>query len=219
MVIYISNLIITMMIAMVFSKKKINKWVSIVLVTIPLVIVSGLRWRVGTDFGTYYATFGEIPNYKFGLFFSEVYSNFIPYERGFSILIWTIGIINKNPQFIMFITSLINIGIVIYTLKKYSDNFSLSIYLYITTMIYYSAFNGIRQWIASVFIFLAYKYLVTRNFKKYLIFIIIASTIHVSALIMIPMYFISNFKPFKKRYNCNYYFIYNSIIFINTNIS
>ncbi len=197
--IYISNLIITMIIAIIFNKKKINKWVTIILVTIPLVCVSGFRWRVGTDFAVYYNFFNEIPNYSLGFLLSSQYSDFIPFERGFSVLIWIIGVINKNPQFIVFITSLINVTCVVYSLKKYSNFFSLSIYLYITTMMYYSAFNGIRQWIASVIIFLAFKYVVDRNFKRYLIFVLIASLIHISALIMIPVYFIVNFKPFSKQ--------------------
>ena len=199
MAIYISNLIITTIIAIIFNRKKFNKWWAIILVTIPLVCVAGFRWKVGTDFGTYYSTFEEIPYYKLSFLFGSTYSDFIPYERGFSVLIWLIGIINKNPQFIVFITSLINIVLVVYTLKNYSEHFGLSIYLYITTMIYYSAFNGIRQWIASVIIFLALKYVFERNFKKYLIFVIIAGTIHISALIMIPVYFIVAFKPFGKK--------------------
>ena len=199
MAIYISNLILTTILAIIFNRKKMNKWWAIIFVTIPLVCIAGFRWKVGTDFGTYYATFEQIPNYTFSFLFGNTYSDFIPYERGFSVLIWLIGVINKNPQFIIFITSLINIGLVVYTLKKYSEHFGLSIYLYITTMIYYSAFNGIRQWIASVIIFLALKYIFQRNFKKYLIFVIIASTIHISALIMIPVYFIVAFKPFGKK--------------------
>lgn len=199
MIVYISNLIITTIIAIIFNKKKINKWITVILVTVPLVCVSGFRWRVGTDFGNYYTTFSEIQNYSLGFLFSSSYSDFISFERGFSILIWFIGIINKNPQFIMFITSLINVGCVVYALKKYSSCFSLSIYLYITTIIYYSAFNAIRQWMASIIIFLAFKYVIERDFKKYFIFVIIASTIHISALIMIPVYFIVNFKPFGKK--------------------
>ena len=129
-----------------------------------------------------------------------MYSKVIPYEWGFSILIWGIGIINKNPQFIMFIMSCINIIPVVIMLKNKSNNFVISIYLYITMMLYYSAFNGIRQWIASVLLFCSLKYVIRKNLKKYIICVIIATTIHISALIMLPVYFIVNFKPFGKKF-------------------
>lgn len=199
MPIYISGLVITVILASVLNRLKANKWVTITLVSIPLVCIAGVRWKVGTDFVTYYSTFTEIPNYSLSFIFGSTYSDFIPFERGFSLLVWLIGVINKNPQFIIFITSLINVVTVVVALRKYSHNFSLSIYLYITSMIYFSAFNGIRQWIASVIIFIAFKYLVNRNLKKYVIFVLIASMIHISSLIMIPVYFIVNFKPFGKK--------------------
>ena len=199
MYIYIAGLAITVILATTLNRIKAKKWLTIILVSIPLVSIAGFRWKVGTDFGTYYSTFTEIPNYSLSFIFESAYSDFIPFERGFSVLIWLIGVINKNPQFIIFITSLINVVIVVVALKKYSNNFPLSIYLYVTSMIYYSAFNGIRQWIASVIIFIAFKYLVNRDLKKYLIFVLIASMIHISSLIMIPVYFIVNFKPFGKK--------------------
>lgn len=199
MPIYIAGLAMTVILATTLNRLKANKWLTIIIVSIPLVCIAGFRWRVGTDFGTYYSTFIEIPNYSLSFIFGSTYSDFIPFERGFSVLVWLIGIINKNPQFIIFITSLINVVFVVIALKKYSSNFPLSIYLYITSMVYFSAFNGIRQWIASVIIFIAFQYLVNRNIKRYLIFILIASTIHISSLIMIPVYFIVNFKPFGKK--------------------
>lgn len=199
MLIYISELAVTVILASVLNRLKASKWLTVILVSIPLVCIAGFRWKVGTDFVTYYSTFTEIPNYSLSFLFGKTYSDFIPYERGFSLLVWIIGLINKNPQFIIFITSLINVVIVVVALKKYSRNFSLSIYLYVTSMIYFSTFNGIRQWIASVIIFIAFKYLINRDLKKYLIFVLITSMIHISSLIMIPVYFIVNFKPFGKK--------------------
>lgn len=199
MEVYLLNLFITFAISIIIEKKKISKWLSVLLVSISLVCVSGFRYKVGTDFGTYYWGFKEIPKLSFDYLLGNSYRDFIPFERGFSILIWILGHINNNPQFIVFITSGINIVLIITVLRKYSDNFTLSTYLYITTMVYYSAFNGIRQWIASAILFCGIKYLIEKDFKKYIMVILLASTIHISSLIMIVVYFIAQFKPFEKK--------------------
>ena len=199
MIIYLINFIFAVAIAIICDKMKINKVISVILICIPLVCVAGFRYKVGTDFNVYYWGFNSIPKMSLNFLLGNNYSDFIPFERGFSILIWLIACINKNPQFIVFVTSAINIVLIISILRKYSKNYTLSIYLYITSMLYYSAFNGIRQWIASAVLFCGIKYLIERDFKKYILFILIASTIHISALIMIPVYFIANFKPFGKN--------------------
>lgn len=67
-------------------------------------------------------------------------------------------------------------------------------------MVYFSAFNGMRQWIASIILFWAIKYIWNDNFIKYFICVILASTIHISALIMIPVYFIVKERPFGRKY-------------------
>ena len=131
--------------------------------------------------------------------FSSTYSDIAVFERGFSILVWLISKLFNNPQFIIFIISVINIGLIVSTLKKYSESFPLSIYLFITTTLYYSAFNVMRQWIASAFLFWAIRYIINGNWKKYFLCVLIASTIHTSALIMIPFYFIAKSKPFGKK--------------------
>ena len=199
MLVYIVNLIIVTLIAILTRKKKFNKWLSVILVIIPLVCVEGFRNKVGTDFWEYYDMFKIVPNYKLSFIFDFTGNQIGQVEKGFIFLIWLIGKVNSNPQFIVFITSLINVFFVVYTLKKYSESFPFSIYLYITTMMYYSAFNGIRQWIASVFLFWAIKYIIEGKWKKYLFCIFIASTIHISSLIMLPIYWITRSKPFGEK--------------------
>lgn len=197
MCIYLIVLILVVALS-ALAEKKTNILYSIV-VAIPLIIVSGIRWNVGTDFGTYYYTFNKILSFPFSILISNSYGDFIPFERGFSILVWIIGVISKEPQVVIFFISVFNVGMVIYCLKKYSKSFTLSVYLYITMMVYFSAFNGMRQWIASIILFWAIKYIWNDNFIKYFICVILASTIHISALIMIPVYFIVKERPFGRK--------------------
>lgn len=200
--VYISSLFLVSIIAYFTSKKKINKWIIISLVSIPLVLVCVCRWNVGTDFPNYYYLFQKIQTYPLATFFSFEFNSIELMERGFCIIIWLLGKINSNSQFLIGVVGSINIIVMIYVLKKYSKNFTLSVYLYITSMVYFTAFNGIRQSLASTLLFLCLKFVINRNFKKYLICVILISFIHISALIMIPVYFLVNSKPFGKKMFC-----------------
>lgn len=181
------------------TKNKVYQTLLLITILVSLVSVSGFRWKVGTDFPIYYSFFSWFPDANFSIFFSETYESLIPYERGFSMLVWLIGLINKDPQFIMFILATLTIVPIVITIKKYSISFSLSIFLYITTMSYYSSFNGIRQWIASMILFVALKYVYERQIYKYLIVVCLATFVHSSAIIFIGVYFFVNLKAWSKR--------------------
>lgn len=173
--------------------KKYNK-VFIIIATLSLIIVSGFRYKSGTDFPTYTQIFEITANSKGPIDLKE------STDVGFTIFCKILSSISKDPQ-IMFLGASIIINILIVCiLAKYSKRFELSMWLYITTFVYYSTFNGLRQWMAAAIIFTGAKYLIEeRNFKKYLLIVLFASLLHASAMVMIPVYFIINSKTFSMR--------------------
>ncbi|MCP3761404.1 EpsG family protein [Domibacillus sp. A3M-37] len=156
-----------------------------------LILVSGLRFDVGTDYYTYMGLYENI--------FPNITNPLSESEPGFVILCKILYKISTNSQMMFFVTAVITNICVVLTLRKYSNMFELSMYLYITTFTFYSAFNGLRQYMAAAIIFLGLKYLIERKAIKYLATILIASSFHTSALIMIPVYFLVNYKPLSKR--------------------
>ena len=68
--------------------------------------------------------------------------------------------------------------------------FELSLYVYITYGMYLTSMNGIRQFLAAAIFFAATKYIFNGNWKKYMVLVLFASTIHQTALILIPIYFL-----------------------------
>jgi transmembrane protein EpsG len=98
----------------------------------------------------------------------------------------------EYTSFIM-MSAIVTIIPFILVFYNYSVDYSLAIYLFFTMGIYVSTMNGIRQYIATGIILLGTKYLFTpkrSDFWKLLILILVASLIHDSALIMIPIYFL-----------------------------
>ena len=71
MIVYIINLIFVTIFAIFSSKKIKTNWISVILVSLPLICVSGFRYGVGTDFYTYYNSFKIISQYKLDFLFSS----------------------------------------------------------------------------------------------------------------------------------------------------
>lgn len=75
-------------------------------------------------------------------------------------------------------------------MRKYSTNYVLSLFIYITFGFYTALFNPVRQMIAVSICVFAIKYLLEKKIVKYFIIIALASTFHISAWVMLPMYFV-----------------------------
>ena len=106
--------------------------------------------------------------------------------------------ISDDPQLLIFTTALITNVLIVITLYKYSRMIELSLFVFIASGIYTVSMNGIRQSMAAAIIFAATKYILDGNFKKFLLVILLAATIHQTALIFIPIYFIVRRKAWTK---------------------
>ena len=62
---------------------------------------------------------------------------------------------------------------------------------------FFFGMNGVRQFVAMAIWLFSLKYLVSKDFKRYLLLILFASLFHLSALLLIPLYFF----PYEKFYN------------------
>ncbi|MBQ8427629.1 MAG: EpsG family protein, partial [Clostridia bacterium] len=84
------------------------------------------------------------------------------------------------------------------TLAKYSHNLSLSVFLYLATLDYFSSFNGVRQWVAAAMVFAAFPLLKERKFVRYFLLCGIAYFFHNTALFMIPVGLFALTSPLSK---------------------
>ena len=153
------------------------------IILISLISVSGFRYKSGTDYYTYSLIYSDTP---------KMIIEKENLEIGFIALNKFLFNISTNPQIMFFATSVITNVLIVYGIMKYSTRFELSMYLYICTFCYYSTFNGLRQWIASAIMFIGFKYILERDWKKYFFIVFVAYLFHSSSLIMIPMYFLVN---------------------------
>ena len=133
-----------------------------------------------------------------GVFFSEEFLSFFGKEPVY-------GLIN---DFIAFFTPNRYIFILVYTLFLYIV-YAVNFYRYTKNpffallvfegLMFFFTFTYLRQVLAAGVIWLSIPYVAQRNFKKYLLFVILATLIHNSAAYMILLYFIPR-RKFEKKY-------------------
>lgn len=146
-----------------------------------LVLVSGLRNNIGDTY--YYMHSFESTNITWGSIQGSK-------DFGFNILQMFLQQFSRDPQILIFTTALLTNVLIVLTLYHYSRLLELSLYVYITIGYFLVSMNGIRQYLAAAIVFAATKFIIDGHFKKYLLVVLLAATIHQTALILIPIYFI-----------------------------
>lgn len=111
-------------------------------------------------------------------------------DTGFLLIMILLNKISKDPQILIFFTAFITNLFIILTLYRYSKPFALGVYLYFGTVLYYVTMNGIRQSMVSAILFGAVRCIINNQWKRYFIIVILLSTIHGSALMFLPLYFL-----------------------------
>ncbi len=142
-------------------------------------LISGLRFNVGIDYNIYsYIYYHPLSTQAAFVEPIYLYVNKILRNLGFS------------SQSFFLLVSFVTLFFIFRGIKKYSTDFYLSLLLYVIIAFYFESMNLIRQYLALSVFFIAYEYILKKNFFKYLLCIIVASLFHLSVLIMIPFYFI-----------------------------
>lgn len=186
-------LVLFLVLFSVLYEKKVLGRKAIIVPLFLLIALSSLRSnRVGTDSGAYTAAYVQkYYPYEYG-FNKDI-------EYGYQLLDAFVLNFSYNYFWLFLLTSILVVPLYMVTIKKLSINYYYSVFIYITFGIYTFFFNGLRQGIAMSICFFCLPYLVEKRWILYFIFVVIASMFHISALVMLPMYYLVNTK-FKLEY-------------------
>ncbi len=169
-----------------------------VLILVVFVAFGGLRYRVGTDFDSYYTIFENINED----WYIQLYDGT---ERGYVWLNRIVSLYTDDPQWIMFITNGFISLLGVRCIQKFSRFVPFSLYIFFTT-IYIQSFNLIRQGMACALIFIAFGYARERRFIIAYALILAASLFHRTSLVVIPIMLLMQI-PFHQIW----YFIYFAV--------
>lgn len=150
------------------------------LIIIILIIFSGLRYNVGTDYAQLYQLYSSFV----GQDFFEIFFNCLAdYEFGKWFIIASCLKITNNPRFIFFIMSILFILPIYSCLRRKIKYYYYGIFIVIAIGFYTTSFNIMWQMIAVSLLFFSNIYLESNKKSKFFLLVLIAGTIHISALI------------------------------------
>ncbi|MGN1411668.1 MAG: EpsG family protein [Oscillospiraceae bacterium] len=168
----------------IYKPNKIKNTSYVVIVFLYLFGLSCFRYGIGNDYYSYINIFrrAEYITWK------ECLSDKI--EAGYMLLCKVVSLITSDTFVMHGIMSFLILAPTAYIIAKYSKNVWLSCHLYLCLTFYYSSMNFIRQTMAATMLFMAYRFFIEKKTIPFMIVILLASTIHGSVLLMIPLYLV-----------------------------
>lgn len=141
--------------------------------------VSACRIAVGNDYWVY--------RFQFNLIMQ---GRHVSYEWGFNLVVWLIqslfGYDHYLPVFAVF-----SVGTAYFMVKALYDQaewFSFSLFLLMTGGFYFSSLNSVRYYFVLAVVMYAAKYVLRKEYGKFLLWICFAACFHKSVLVTIPLY-------------------------------
>lgn len=163
-----------------------------------IILFAGLRSYGVADTSAYIDMFQSYPDT-----FVNIFENIQDKDRdmlGFVLFSTFIkSYISTDYSVWLFIIALITGLCIVTTLYKYSSNFGISMYLFMASCQFTWMFNGMRQYLAVAILFAATHFIIEKKPIRYFLIVILATTIHNTAIIMIPLYFIVQGNPWNRR--------------------
>lgn len=115
--------------------------------------------------------------------------DYFPSEPGYTLLNIFISFFTANRYIFILVITFLIYTLLFVSLKKYADNYAFAVILFMGLWFYFS-FTYLRQVLGATIVWLSIDYIVQRRFWKFLLVVLIAMSVHKSAIIFFPVYFI-----------------------------
>lgn len=158
--------------------------------SLPLFLLSALRYGIGTDY-----FYGYVP------IFQTINSGHIQNtraEKGYVFLNYIVSRFTDDYQWIFVITSALFVFISFYVIGKYSKSTALSLIIWFLSYNYLSSYSMVRQSLSCAMAMLAIPFLYSGKKSdrlKFIIIILCAATIHTSIALFLVLALLEKFNP------------------------
>lgn len=188
MIVYWLLLIASLSVGVPLCRLKYGRGIYCVLMWGALFITAAIRAHVGYDYNLYGGWFVDLISQSV----EDVM--YLKNEKGFMIPLKLISDVNTDYQ-VMFvaIALVLTTGIMLY-IYIYSEKPYLSVFFFLSFGLFFNSMNFMRQMIAAVIIMFALQYIKKNQFMRFLALVLFAAAFHISALMMIPFYFVLRIK-------------------------
>lgn len=174
----------------------------IIFMMILLILQSGLRhWAVGPDTYQYYVGFYlDVEQSTWQSLWNdciEFIYNGMGKDPGYRLLLKAIQYVLPTYQlYLLGLATFVFYGLGKLFMRYTSSNYEVLVAMALYQCLYYSFFSitGLRQTMATGFLFLAIPFAVRRKPWQFALLVLVAATQHKSALLFMPFYFLSYMK-------------------------
>lgn len=158
-----------------------------------LFFITGFRYMIGWDYESYLYLFNNVE-------LNDIYP-----ELSFRVISILFRFYGFDYQIIFVFYSMLTFLFLFFAIKKYVENseealLALILFVLIPTL-YLGSLSTIRQSLAMAIFFWGSKYIITREFHKYLLTILLATVFHYSAVCLIVCYI------FNEKYKKSFYIV------------
>lgn len=166
--------------------KNKNEKLFIILSFVLLLLLASLRYGIGFDY-----LYTYVPK------FYSVSKGVYDWDIGTIAICKLVQLFSTDYVYFFAICSFLTLFFVYKAIAELSDNSPLCLFLFVISGEYIMSFNAVRQYIALALFVYSIKYIINKDFKRYLLLILFATTMHESALFLLPLYFLNRVEASK----------------------
>ncbi len=150
-----------------------------------LFALSACRLNVGNDYARY-VEFMHLVN-------CDAY---VPTEPGFNLLVKIIYGLSGFENFLFVFAVYAFVTVLLFLLAMYdqSDEFGLSFFLFMSLGYYFQTFSTVRYYLALAVALYSMKFVLRRQWGRFLILVLLGAAFHKSLLVVIPLYFLASLR-------------------------
>ncbi len=161
-----------------------------VLAALPFIIVTVLRYRVGTDYASIYENGYDLLN-NYGI---ESFP-----DPGFSLIFRFFGLFTDDAWWAISFVGLLTMIFFFKAFYHESVSIPISILIFFICGIYFQSLNALRQLLATSIFLYSVRYLKARDWKRYFFWNLLGMTMHATSFIYLPIYFLYGLRATPKR--------------------
>lgn len=173
-------------------------WFWAVVIFLPVALGAALRTTAEGDTGTYKLMFDSCP---------ENLSEALPYvfaaERDSGYALWEVvfkSVFGDHFQLFIGINAIFCAILLVSIYRKYSSSYAISMFLFVAGFDYFQwMFNGMRQFMAVCIVLTCMEDIINKRYKRIIIPFVIAASLHMSVLIILPCLFFVQGRALNKR--------------------
>lgn len=196
MILYITIAVVTALLASLvdnhperqsytITRQQLCNRVCLTAIFLILFLLSACRLNVGNDYAKY-VEFMHLVN-------CDAY---VPTEIGFNLLVKLIYGLSGYENFLLVFAFYSFVTVLFFLLAMYeqSDEFGLTFFLFMTLGYYFQTFSTVRYYLALALALYSMKFVLRRQWGRFVILILLGATFHKSLLVVIPLYFLASLR-------------------------